>query len=194
MKKMIMALALIASTVAMATTDVYQLTGSIDNLPYGVVKKGIASWNTCSTAIKGTLTVDSDAHIGTLRMQIKKTGEIIELDVTDAFLSTVINKTRANVSFKAEDTETNAISLDFAGLANIKTKTTGGNACTAGTSCSKLTALKGRFIGVYDCGCAAGPFVEWDGACEIAEDSTTLSQISGTWHLALVTVDGAKYK
>lgn len=198
MKKIIMALAIIASTVAMASVDVYAFRSTIK---FPVVGK--TSFVPATSAVTGTLTIDQDStnSLATLVVTVKKTKETYTL-VADATPFAVLGK--KNTDCSTEITFTNVdedsdglVELTFSGWGTIKTKKTG--SCTpcgdTTTICSKATKLTGVVIGKYACPCG-GTFVEWDGSCDLDTENKTaeVCPIKGsTASFVLKRVDGRKW-
>lgn len=175
-----MALALIASTVAMASVDVYQFKSSMKC--YNLKKQAYTT-----TAFNGTLTVNTEEGTAVLNATKKDTKETFELE-----LVATTNETYAIVGGKKNSggavyaatfaDEDGTLNIALAGAGSVKTKVTGCGPCGDKTVCSKITSISGTFIGNYECGCSNGQFYEYDGSCELPETKeATVSPVFGTW-------------
>lgn len=198
MKKMITALALIASMVCVASTDVYTFKTSIK---YPAVGK--TAFVPASTAVNGTLTITTDEEstnaTAVLEVVLKKTGEKVTLNLDEETAYAVFGKKGTDVAttlkFVSENQEEGLTELTFYGWGSLKTKTTGGCTPCGDTreTCSRIKTLKGVVGGKYICPCG-GSFVEWDGSCEIGEDTIDDITVFGTSAtFTLKTVDGKKW-
>ena len=202
MKKMIMALALIAGLVASASTDVYTFKTS---LRYPAIGK--TAFVPATSPLAGTLTVvrgdDATNTTATLEVTLKKTKETYTLvaDQEQAFV--VFGKKDTDVATSITFTNTaddpdGILELTFSGFGTLKTKTTGGCTPCGDTTetCSKVTKLSGNVQGFYACPCS-GQFVAWDGGCELdlENEDADYSAIYGTGTtFTLKTVDGQRWK
>lgn len=198
MKKIVMALALIASTVAVASTDVYSFSTT---LKYPAIGK--SAFVPASTVVKGTLAIDRDDEstnsTAILVVTLKKTKETYTL-VADAETQFAIFGKKGldcatTLRFVNEDPTDGLIELTFYGWGALKTKKTGGCTPCGDTTeiCSRVTKLTGVVGGKYICPCG-GTFVNWDGSCEITDDDTDEITVYGTSaKFVLKTVDGKKW-
>lgn len=199
MKKMIMALALVAGMSALASVDVYQFSGK---LRFPAI--GQSAFVPASTAVKGTLTVengeDATNATATLVVTLKKTGDTFTLAADGETAYAVFGKKGDDVSteikFVSEDPTEGLTELTFSGFGKLKTKKTGGCTPCGDTTeiCSRVTKLDGVLIGRYICPCG-GEFTEWDGGCEIGDDTVADMAVHGAKAtFTLKTVDGKKWK
>lgn len=198
MKKLMMALALIASMMVCASVDVYDFKSSMKVY-------SLKSQKYVSTAFNGTLTVDTDTGDAVIRATKKDTKEVFELaleggstNATDNAIFAIVtgkkNTIGAAYCSKFIDDE-GALEMSISGHGTAKTVTTGCGPCGDKVSCTKIKKLSGSFIGAYDCGCSNGQHFIYDGSCELPEErETSVCPIHGTWTATLKTVDGAKYK
>lgn len=198
MKKIIMALALIASMSVMASVEVYQFKSSI-KLPViaGSAKAGYYR-NYVTTTMNGTLTVDADStnDVAVIDAIIKKTGENVRIVLDDEIVAVLAGKKQnvAAVHFNGKD-ENDVIQIAGAGLGSTKVKITGCGPCGDSSTCTHVVKVNGNFVGTYDCGCDNPQFATIDSDCEVDyELDTTVAPVYGTWSIALKTVDGLKYK
>jgi len=157
MKKILMALALIASMVAGATTEVYDFA---TNLRIPVVGK--TAFIGASTTAKGTLTITTEDDTNTtavLTLTIKKTKQTYTLVPDDATAIAVFGKKGLDcaqtIKFVNEDPSEGLIELTFAGWGTLKTKTTGGCTPCGDTTqvCSRILKMQGVVTGLYICPC-----------------------------------------
>ena len=199
MKKVIMALALIASMVATASVDVYSFTTSIKFPDIGKT-----SFVPASSPVTGTLTIDYESESAPLMLEgtVKRTKTKYVLTCDDPSALAVFGK--KNTDFSTAITFVNVdplsdgiLSLTFSGMGSIKTKTTG--TCTpcgdTTQTYSKIQRMSGVVIGAYACPCG-GNFIEWDGSCEIDPNNKVAGYcpIYGKKAtLRLKTVDGKKW-
>ena len=198
MKKIIMTLALIASMAAMASTDVYTFKTSIK---YPAIGK--TAFVPASSAQNGTLTIESD-ETGTnttavLEGTLKKTGEKFTLVLDSETAYAVFGKKGTDIAttlkFVNEDPTSGLTELTFYGWGTLKTKKTGGCTPCGDTTeiCSRVKSLSGVVGGKYICPCG-GEFIEWDGSCEIGEDTVEEITVFGkSATFTLKTVDGKKW-
>ena len=198
MKKMIMALALFASTLAVASIDVYTFKTTI-NYP----EIGKTAFVRAKSALNGTLTVTTDEDTtnatAVLEVTLKKTGETYTL-VADKYAAyAVFGKKNTDVAtklvFTNEDTGSGIIELEAFVQGTLKQKTTGGCTPCGDTTetCARVKELKGVVGGKFICPCG-GTFTKWDGSCEIGEDEVEYMTIYGSSALfKLKTVDGKKW-
>lgn len=198
MKKLIMTLALIASMAVMASTDVYTFKTSIK---YPAIGK--TAFVPASSALNGTLTIESD-ETGTnttavLEVTLKKTGEKFTLDIDSETAYAVFGKKDTDVAttlkFVNEDPTSGLTELTFYGWGTLKTKKTGGCTPCGDTTeiCSRVKSLSGVVGGKYICPCG-GEFIEWDGSCEIGDDTVEEITVFGkSATFTLKTVDGKKW-
>lgn len=200
MKKILMALALIASMVAGATTEVYDFS---TNLKIPVVGK--TTFTGVATAAKGTLTIttdeDSTNTTAVLKLTLKKTKQTYTLVPEDASAIAIFGKRGTDcaqtIKFVNEDPTEGLVELTFAGWGTLKTKTTGGCTPCGDTTqvCSRILKLQGVVTGFYICPCG-GTFQAWDGSCYIDPEAEVQEMtVYGTSaKFTLKTVDGKKWK
>ena len=200
MKKMIMTLALIAGTMcAFASTDVYAFKTTIK---YPAVGK--TAFVGAKTAVAGVLTIedaeDSTNITATLVLKLKATKATYTLTLDSETAYAVFGKKGTDcattLKFVNEDPSEGLTELTFYGWGTLKTKKTGGCTPCGDTTaiCSRVTALSGVVGGKYICPCG-GSFVEWDGSCEIGDDTVDEMTVYGpTAVFKLQTVDGKKWK
>ena len=198
MKKMIMALALAASMFAVASTDVYTFKTTIKYPAIGKI-----AFVPASSALNGTLTITSDEEstntTAVLEVTLKKTGEKFTLALDEETAYAVFGKKGTDIAttlkFVNEDPTEGLTELTFYGWGTLKTKTTGGCTPCGDTTetCSRVKSLSGVVGGKYICPCG-GEFIEWDGSCEIGEDTVSEITIFGkAATFTLKTVDGKKW-
>jgi len=199
MKKLIIALGLVASTVAMASVDEYSFTSTV-KVPNvaGNARSGYYR-QYASVKYTGTLIVDSDdptAVTGVLELSNKK-GQTFKADL-DAEAVAVLTGKKLNVpavQFSAGSVDTDGFALCFAGMGSVKTKTTGCGPCGSVETCTRVTTMSGYVTGLYDCGCENDQYPVIDGTCDIDyTKETNIAPVWGQWSAKLVKVDGAKYK
>ena len=200
MKKILMALALVASIAAYATTEVYDFSTTIK---YPAV--GASAFVGSSTKVTGKLTITSDEDstnsTAVLTVTLKKTNATYTLVPEDATAIVVFGKKATDaaqtIKFVNEDQTEGLTELTFYGWGTLKTKKTGG--CTpcgdTTTICSRITKLQGVVGGKYVCPCG-GSFQAWDGSCYIdPEDEVKDMTVYGSSaKFTLKTVDGKKWK
>lgn len=198
MKKMIMALALIASMCAMASTDVYTFKTTIK---YPAVGK--TAFVPAATPVVGTLTITTDDEstnaTAVLEVTLKKTKETFTLTLDEETAYAVFGKKGTDIAttlkFVNEDPTEGLTELTFYGWGTLKTKKTGGCTPCGDTTeiCSRVKTLKGVVGGKYICPCG-GSFIEWDGTCELGDDTVDEITVYGTSAaFTLKTVDGKKW-
>lgn len=199
MKKIIMALALIASMVAGATTEVYDFATTIK---YPAVGK--TAFVGAATKATGTFTITTEDETNVtavLKVTLKKTGATYTLVPEDATEIAVFGKKGTDcaqtIKFVNEDPSEGLVELTFAGWGTLKTKTTGGcTPCGDTTStCSRITKMQGVVTGKYICPCG-GTFQAWDGSCYIDPDDEVqdITVYGSSARFTLKTVDGKKWK
>lgn len=194
-----MALALIASTFVMASTDVYTFKTTIK---YPAIGKN--AFVPASSAVNGTLTIDTESTnaVAKLVVTVKKTKETYTLVADDAIALAVFGNKNTDcateITFTNVDADSDGIlTLTFSGMGTLKTKKTGGcTPCGDTTSiCSKINKMKGVVIGKYACPCG-GNFIEWDATCDLDTENKVAeySPIYGaSAAITLKTVDGKKW-
>lgn len=199
MKKIVMALALIASMCIVASEDVYTFKSTMN--VYSLTKQKYVS-----TSFNGTLTVDTESGEAVISATKKDTKEAFELDLSGGTTNSIAGSDGtifAIVSGKKNTVgaaymsafEGEGLMLQLAGAGTAKTVVTGCGPCGDKTSCTKIKTMKGSMIGAYDCGCGNGQHFIYDGSCELPEEKeTTTCPVYGKWTATLKTVDGAKYK
>ena len=198
MKKVMMALALIASMVVCASIDVYSFKSSMKVY-------SLKSQKYVSTSFNGTMTVDTDTGDVVINATKKDTKEVFELALDGGSTNAADNAIFAIVTGKKNTVaasywsqfvdEDGRLSMSIAGNGTAKTVVTGCGPCGDTSSCTKIKTIKGSFIGAYDCGCSNGQHFVYDGSCELPEEKETATcPVHGTWTATLKTVDGAKYK
>ena len=199
MKKTILtALFAVVAAVSIASTDVYTFKTSIK---YPAVGK--TAFVPASTAVNGTLTITTDEEstnaTAVLEVTLKKTGEKFTLNLDDETAYAVFGKKGTDVAttlkFVNEDPSEGLTELTFYGWGTLKTKKTGGCTPCGDTTeiCSRIKTLKGVVGGKYICPCG-GSFVEWDGSCEIGDDTVDEITVYGSSAaFTLKTVDGKKW-
>lgn len=198
MKKIIMTLALVASMVAMASTDVYTFKTSIK---YPAIGK--TAFVPATSAMNGTLTITSDEDAtnttAVLEVTLKKTGEVFTLNLDEETAYAVFGKKNTDIAttlkFVNDDQTSGLTELTFYGWGTLKTKKTGGCTPCGDTTevCSRVKTLSGVVGGKYICPCG-GEFTEWDGSCEIGEDTVDDITVFGkTATFTLKTVNGQKW-
>ena len=192
MKKILMALALIASMVAGATTEVYDFATTIK---YPAVGK--TAFVGAATKATGTFTITTEDETNVtavLKLKLKKTGATYTL--IPVFGKKGLDCAQT-IKFVNEDPSEGLVELTFAGWGTLKTKTTGG--CTpcgdTTTTCSRITKMQGVVIGKYICPCG-GTFQAWDGSCYIDPDADVqdMTVYGSSAKFTLKTVDGKKWK
>ena len=199
MKKTLMALALIASLTASATTEVYDFTTTIK---YPTVGK--TAFVGSSTKATGTFVIDTEDETNVtavLTITLKKTGATYVLFPENAAEIAVFGKNGTDcartIKFINEDPTEGLTELTFAGWGTLKTKKTGGCGPCGDTTeiCSRITKMQGVVHGKYICPCG-GTFQAWDGSCYIdPEDEVEDMTVYGTSaKFTLKTVDGKKWK
>lgn len=188
MKKILVALLLSLSAVAIATTDVYAFSSSMKT--YSLRKQGYIT-----TTLKGTLTIDSNTGDVTLDALKKDTNE--RLVMTSSGWMGIVSGKKNNVGAMFFDlSSTNdVLALSLAANGVTKTKAIGCNICGPVETCTKIKTLSGRMVGIYDCGCSNPQHYNYTAECETLDEKTTShSPVHGTWIAVLKTVDGEKYK
>ena len=197
MKKMIIALAFLASMCSMASTDVYSFKTL---LRYPAVGK--TAFVPATTSASGTLTVTTDdsSASAVLEITLKKTKQtyVLELDSTTAFavFGRKATDCATTLKFVNVDPSEGLTELTFYGWGSLKTKKTGGCTPCGDTTevCSRVLNLKGVVGGTYICPCG-GQFIEWDGSCYIGDNMTESMTVYGTSAtFKLKTVNGQKWK
>lgn len=180
MKKLIMALALIASMVTMGdTVDTYKFKSTIH--VYSLAKQKYVS-----TSLNGDMKINTATGESILSVIKKDTKEAFVLtNSTDDVYAIITGKKNtvgaALMGFVADD-ETLTVTLSGSGVAN--TKTTGCDPCGTKTVCTKIKNLKGSLVGLYDCGCSNGQHYEYDFSCDLPDDrETTECPVWGTWRM-----------
>ena len=198
MKKLIMALALIASMYTVASTDVYKFNTT---LKYPAIGK--TAFIPATTPVTGVLTIERDDENATatavLVVTLKKPGltYTLTLDGETAYAVFGNKNTDCATTLKfvnADQTE-GLIELTFYGWGKLKTKKTGGCTPCGDTTeiCSRVMNIKGVVGGKYICPCG-GTFTEWDGSCEIGDDDVKEMTVYGSSAtFTLKTVDGARW-
>lgn len=202
MKKLIMALALIASTITTTyggdydrSIDTYKFTTSIK---YPEIGK--TAFVPATTSVTGEMVV-SDTNI-VLVVTVKKTKQTYVLVCEDPLALAVLGKKTTDCSteikFVNEDPDSDGIlEMTFSGWGTIKTKKTGGCTPCGDTTeiCSKFTKLTGVVLGKYACPCG-GTFIEWDGSCDLDPENKTAEVCpfkGSSATFTLKTVDGKKW-
>lgn len=167
MKKLVMALALIASTVAVASTDVYTFKSNI-KFPAIKITKTAAWREAVSTTMNGTLTVASEDGAvvsNVLDVVVKKTGERFVFELDENSLAVLLGKTGTSAGSlisapESESAEGGKIQFAAAGYgkAKVKTLTTGCGPCGDSTTetCTRITKISGHLVGLYTCPCDNG--------------------------------------
>ena len=199
MKKLIMILALVAGSMfAMASTDVYPFKTTMK-----YPKVGTTAFEGATTPVTGTLTIEDDESgtnkTATLVVTLKKTKATYTLSLDSDTAYAVFGKKGTDcattLKFVNEDPTEGLTELTFFGWGTLKTKTTGGCTPCGDTTetCSRVKTLKGVVGGKYICPCG-GSFTEWDGSCEIGDDTVDEMTVYGaSASFTLKTVDGKKW-
>lgn len=199
MKKLIMILALVAGSMfAMASTDVYTFKTTMK-----YPKVGTTAFEGATTPVTGTLTIEDDESgtnkTATLVVTLKKTKATYTLSLDSDTAYAVFGKKGTDcattLKFVNEDPTEGLTELTFFGWGTLKTKTTGGCTPCGDTTetCSRVKTLKGVVGGKYICPCG-GSFTEWDGSCEIGDDTVDEMTVYGaSASFTLKTVDGKKW-
>ena len=194
MKKLIMALALIASmvTVTYGSTDTYKFSSTMR-----VYSLKHQSYKT--TSFNGTLVVDTDTGYMTLTGLKKDTKEAIEMtldtgavttngvgDAFDCYAIVSGKKNKVGASTLKFVSEEDNLVLYMSGNGAVKTTKSGCGTCGDFTTCTKVKTLKGAYVGSYDCGCQNGQHYEYDFSCDLPEDKDlTKCPVWGTWSATL---------
>lgn len=188
MKKILVAVLLSLSAVAVATTDVYAFNSTMKT--YSLKKQAYVT-----TSFKGTLTVDSETGEATLDAVKKDTREHFVM-TSSGWMGIVSGKKNRTGAMYLEFATTNdTMSVFLSSNGKAKTKETGCDPCGISETCTKIKTLTGRMVGIYDCGCDNPQHYEYTAECiELDEKGTSHSPFHGTWHATLKTVDGVKYK
>ena len=199
MKKLVMTLALAVGTVcAFASTDVYTFKTT---LKYPAVGK--TAFVGAKSAVNGTLTIEDDETgtntAATLVVTIKKTKATYTLVLDSETAYAVFGKKGTDcattLKFVNEDPSEGLTELTFYGWGTLKTKKTGGCTPCGDTTeiCSRVVSLSGVVGGKYICPCG-GSFTDWDGTCDIGEDTVDEMTVFGSSAIfKLKTVDGKKW-
>lgn len=198
MKKMIMALALIASMVSVASTDVYTFKTTVT---YPAIGK--TAFVPATSVLSGTLTItdeDGTNMTAVLVATLKKTKETFTFSLDEDAAYAIFGKKGTDVAttlkFVNDDPTSGITELTFYGQGTLKTKKIGGCTPCGDTTeiCSRVKTLKGVVGGKYICPCG-GEFTEWDGTCEIGEDTVDALTIFGRTAatFTLKTVDGSRW-
>ena len=199
MKKLMMTLALVATTMcAVASTDVYSFSTT---LKYPAVGK--TAFVPAYTGVTGTLTIEGDEDgtntTATLVVTLKKTKKTYTLVLDEETAYAVFGKKGTDcattLKFVNEDPTEGLTELTFYGWGTLKTKKTGSCTPCGDTTeiCSRVKKLDGVVGGKYICPCG-GSFVEWDGGCEIGDDTVDEMTVFGkSAKFSLKTVDGKKW-
>lgn len=198
MKKLIMMLAIVAGTFAMASTDVYTFKTTMK-----YPKIGKTAFEPATTPVKGTLIIESEEDstntTATLLVTLTKTKEtytlVLDGDIAYAVFGKKDTDCATTLKFVNEDPTEGLTELTFYGWGTLKTKKTGGCTPCGDTTviCSRVKTLKGVVGGKYICPCG-GTFTEWDGSCMIGDDEVDDMTVYGTGAtFTLKTVDGAKW-
>lgn len=182
MKKLIMALALIASTVtSYGSIDTYNFRSSMHT--YSLARKCYVT-----TVFNGSLVINTETGYMEIMGTKKDTKEEIKLKLdtgSDFDDYALISGKKENVGatmlkFVSEDGK---LELYLGGNASTKIKKSGCSACGECTSCIKLNSIKGAMIGSYECGCSNGQHYDYDFSCEIPDTKDlTKSPVWGTWN------------
>ena len=167
MKKILMALALIASTVTIASTDVYTFKSTI-KFPAIKSTKTLAWRAPVNTTMNGTLTVwseDGAIVSNSLNVVLKSTNEKFSFELTEDSLAVLLGKTgtTAGELLVVDATESDLggkLQFAAAGYGTAKTKTTKSGCGPCGTSttetCTRVTSIAGQIVGLYTCPCDNG--------------------------------------
>jgi len=197
MKKVILALALIASIATFASTDVYEFKTTIK---YPAIGK--TAFVPASTPVVGKLTIvdeDSTNSTATLELKLKKPALTCTMYADSETAYAVFGKKNTDIAttltFVNEDPTQGLTELTFYGWGSLKTKKTGGCTPCGDTTeiCSRVNKLQGVVGGKYICPCG-GSFAEWDGSCLIGtNDVQEITVFGSSAKFVLKTVDGAKW-
>lgn len=194
MKKLIMAVVVIAAASLMASVDVYKFKSSMR--VYSLAKKGYVT-----TPFNGELTIDSDTGVVTLKALKRNTQESFEMTCDEPFgiVSGKKDRTGAVLFDFESEASTNgilpALQIVLSGDGRARTKTEGCGPCGETSTCTKITSLTGTMVGLYDCGCPNPQHYGYTGECvPLEERDETHCPIRGTWRASLKTVDGKRYR
>lgn len=188
MKKILVALLLSLSAVAVATTDVYAFSSTMKT--YSLRKQGYVT-----TTLKGTLTIDSTTGEATLDALKRDTNERFVMTSEDWMGIVSGKKNRTGAMYLEFATTNDIMSVCLASNGSAKTKKTGCDPCGTFETCTKIKTLAGHMVGMYDCGCDNPQHYEYTAECtELDEKGTSHSPFHGTWRATLKTVDGVRYK
>lgn len=188
MKKILVALLLSLSAVAVATTDVYAFSSTMKT--YSLRKQGYVT-----TTLKGTLTIDSTTGEATLDALKRDTNERFVMTSEDWMGIVSGKKNRVGAMYFDLSTTNDTMSICLAANGKTKTKETSCGLCGPAETCTKIKTLSGRMVGIYDCGCSNSQHYDYTAECEnLDERETSHSPFYGSWKAYLKTVDGERYK
>lgn len=188
MKKILVALLLSLSAVAVASTDVYAFSSTMKT--YSLRKQGYVN-----TTLKGTLTIDSNTGDVSLDVLKKDTNERFVMTSSDWMGIVSGKKNRVGAMYFDISSTNDVLALSLAAHGATKTKEISYGPCGLAETCTKIKLLSGHMVGIYDCGCENSQHYNYMAECETLDEKTTsYSPVHGTWIAVLKTVDGEKYK
>lgn len=197
MKKLIMAMTIVASAIAFGSVDTYKFTSTMH--AYSLKKQAYVS-----TSFNGTMVVDNgDITINAVKKDTKESFEmtlrsdtsvrytttsngVIAVTNVNDYVAAIVSGKKNKVGAAIFECESDNLSLRFAGNGSTKIAKVGCNPCGNETTCTKIKTLNGSYVGSYDCGCENGQHYEYDFGCDLPEDKElTASPVWGTWKATL---------